>query len=53
MRWVVLENADEPWMKTEYEGSRLLDDYIADHFAEEARFGVYIVLRRVSGGHRS
>jgi hypothetical protein len=39
-------------MRTAYEGSRLLDDYIAGHFAEEARFGDYIVLRRITGMHR-
>ena len=48
--WIVLDNAvevDVTWLKTGYEGSRLLDDYIAGHFAEEARFGPYMVLRRV------
>jgi hypothetical protein len=53
--WIVLDDAldgDGFWPPAEYEGSRLLDDYIADHFAEEARFGHYIVLRRLGGMHR-
>jgi hypothetical protein len=55
VRWIVLDSAlegDDLWMRTAYEGSRLLDDYIAGHFAEEARFGDYIVLRRITGMHR-
>ena len=51
--WIVLDTAlegDDVWLNTgkpAYEGSRLLDDYIAGRFAEEARFGPYMVLRRV------
>ena len=47
--WIVLDNAldgDDVWLKTGDEGSRLLDDYIAGHFAEEARFGPYMVLSK-------
>ena len=48
--WIVIDNTlegDDVYLKTGYEGSRLLDDYIAGHFAEEARFDPYVVLRRV------
>ncbi len=47
--WIVLDSArdgDDTWLKSGYQGSRLLDDYIGGNFAEDARFGNYIVLRR-------
>jgi hypothetical protein len=50
--WIVLDNAldgDDVWLETAYEGSRLLDDYIAGHFVEEARFGHYVIFRRITG----
>jgi hypothetical protein len=48
--WVLLdrelEGTDPEFEQGNYHGSRLLDDYIAQHYTEVARFGRYSVLLR-------
>lgn len=52
VKWVLIDHAPWPgdytFVQRNYLGSKLLDEYIADHFREEARFGPYAVLTRIS-----
>jgi hypothetical protein len=48
--WVILDSAvdgDEEFWRSHYKGSTLLDNYIAQNFREEAKFGHYVILTRV------
>jgi hypothetical protein len=49
--WIILDNlgdGDEVYVKADYQGSELLDRYIATHFAQQAAFGPYMILTRRS-----
>ena len=49
--WIILDDlgdGDEVYVNADYRGSDLLDRYIADHFAQQAEFGPYVVLTRRS-----
>ena len=51
VRWVVLNCApqvgDDTFKARAYRGSTMLDEYIANHFQQRGRFGVYAVLSRI------
>ncbi len=62
VKWIFLNNAaprgDDTFMEQAYQGSKILDEYIASHYQTVAEFGVFSVLkskgdlvtdRRVSG----
>jgi hypothetical protein len=47
--WVILDSAkegDAEFSRSHYKGSDLLDNYIAQNFREEAKFGRYVILTR-------
>ena len=50
VKWVILDSAywnpDTTFRAHRYVGSKLLDQYIASHYHEEARFGAYQILSR-------
>jgi hypothetical protein len=49
--WVILDSeaeGDEAFLKANYQGSSLLDQYIARNFKQVASFGRYWVFRRAS-----
>ena len=50
VKWVVIdyapEFADSTFQKQDYVGAKLLDQYIASQYREEARFGPYAILSR-------
>jgi hypothetical protein len=55
--WIILDcdhhlDGDAEFRRTNYQGSTLLDEYIASHFREEARFGRYAVATRPSDQNR-
>ena len=53
VNWILLDNApetgDDTFMQQAHHGSKMLDQYIAAAFEEEARFGAYQVLHRRAG----
>lgn len=48
--WIVLDNdsVGDDGISAHRAGSKLLDDYISDHFRQEARFGNYLIFTRVN-----
>lgn len=54
VKWVIIDSnslvPDATFKVHPYVGSKLLDQYIASHYSEEARFGAYVVLRKISAG---
>lgn len=54
VKWVIIDA--EPWVpdptfvNRPYVGSKMLDEFIASHYREEARFGSYAVLSLLPGG---
>jgi hypothetical protein len=49
--WVILDSepeGDEAFFRAQYQGARLLDEYIGQHFKQVAAFGRYLVLTRAS-----
>jgi hypothetical protein len=49
--WIILDcelAGDHEFFRLDYEGSRLLDNYIEQNFGAEATFGHYVVLSRAS-----
>ncbi len=55
VKWVILDavnwRADPAFAAHPYVGSKLLDQYIASHYSEEARFGSYLILTKSAPGH--
>ena len=54
--WIVLDcvqEGDAQFRRSNYQGSTLLDQYIATHFGEEARFGRYAIVTRLSEQERA
>jgi hypothetical protein len=51
VRWMILDCApvrgDDNFVEQAYQGSTLLDEFLRDHYREDARFGRYAVLRRI------
>jgi len=50
VKWILIDYApefgDSTFLAQDYAGAKLLDQYIASQYREEARFGPYAVLRR-------
>ena len=54
--WIILDcvqDGDKEFVRTNYQGSTLLDKYIASRFREEVRFGRYAVATRLSNQKRT
>jgi len=49
VKWVIIDTnpwvPDPTFVRHPYAGSKMLDEYIAQHYREEARFGLYKILR--------
>ena len=54
--WIVLDcvqDGDDEFRRSNYQGATLLDEYIASRFREEARFGRYAIATRLSDQNRT
>ena len=54
--WIILDcvqDGDAEFHRANYQGSMLLDEYIASRFREEVRFGRYAVATRLSDRTRT